>query len=207
MGIKASEGAAVPNPGEVKSPSEVADTANPGVEGASQGQIPDSGKAVKTADEIEGLRTAAAAGADTPPVSEDKVAKGIKPTEDSARRIDEMTNDEAKAYSRKLADGGLHKGDESRPAGKSDVISASTGRRTQDAEDAYREHYAKGWNDHAAGENNIDDYRGGAESTEAKSAYLAGWHGNEREEQIGHAGGDMKRGEFEKARVSGKSPV
>ena len=201
MTIKASEGAAVPSPGEIKSPSEL--DAAP----ATGGATPDSGKTVKTADEIDALKVAAAAGADTPPVSEDKVAKGIEPAADNARRIDEMTNDEAKAYSRDFADGGIHKGDESRPAGKSDVIAVNTGRRTQDAEDAYREHYSRGWNDHAAGNNNIEEYRGGQESVEAKSAYLAGWHGNEREEAIGHAGGDMKRGEFEKARVSGVVPA
>jgi hypothetical protein len=202
MTVKASEGAAVPNPGAVKSPEDVSTTS-----GATESQTPDTGKLTKTADEKEALAVAARAGSDTPPVSQDKVAKGIAPTEDPARRIDEMTNDEAKRYSRDLADGLIHAGDESRPAGKSDLLAANTGKRGAEAEKAYRENYARGWNDHAAGTNNIDEYRGGQKTAEEKSAYLAGWHGNEREDQIGHAGGDMKRGEFEKARVSGVVPA
>lgn len=205
MGVKASEGAAVPSPGEVKTGNEAANL--DGIGAATGGPIPDTGKVVKSADEIEALQTAADAGAAKPPESADKVAKGIQPSDDPARRIDEMTNSEAKQFSADKADGGLHQGDESRPAGKSDIISASTGRRDDKVEAAYRDHYSKGWNDAEAGKDNTDDYRGGAQSTEAKSAYLAGLHGSQREQAIGHRGGDMKSGEFEKARVSGVAPA
>lgn len=204
MVVKASEGAAVPNPGDVKTGDAAANLDGPGA--TSSGPIPDSGKENKTADEVEALEVAAEAGKAKPPASEDKTAKGIKPSDDPARRIDEMTNSEAKQFSRDQANGDLHQGDESRPAGKADVIDGSTGTRSPKAEEEYRKHYSKGWNDAEKGKDNTDDYRDGGESTEAKSAYLAGLHGAQREQAIGHRGGDMKRGEFEKARVSGVVP-
>lgn len=190
----------VPSPGEAKAGrSHSAHAAGK----ASTGQIPDSGKAVKTADEKEALRVAAEKGASTPPGSEDKQAKGIQPAADPARRIDEMTNEEARQYSRDQNGGGLHTGDESRPAGKGELL-GSDGRRTAEAEANYRDHYSKGWNDHHNEVNNVEDYRGGP--VEDKSAYIAGWQGADRESKIGHQGGDMKRGEFEKARISGDVP-
>ena len=135
---------------------------------------------VSAVEQIDQPNIATLADATTPPVSEDKTANDIEPATEPTHQIDESS-----------------------PAGKSDALLTSTGRRTPDAENAYREHYARGWNDQAAGNNNIENYRGGGASTEAKSAYLAGWHGNARESTVGRTSGDMTRDYLDTARASG----
>lgn len=187
-----------PNPGRVRKPADVKTTGK-AVEGA--GAADGGSDKVRTADEKEALKAAAEKGASVPAGSDDKKDKGIQPAADPAQRIDEMTNQEAKEFSAKQNEGNAyHTADEDRPRGQSH-LNPSTQQRTQEGEDAYREHYSRGWNDFNNDADNREDYRGGP--VEPKDAYLAGWQGAKRESQLGHQGGDMKRGDFEKARVEG----
>lgn len=197
-GTKAASGdTKPPSPGEVQTNGADTDAKKT----PANAPVGDSNKP-KTADEKEQLAALAEKGATTPPGSDDKQSKGIEPADNPAQRIDEMTNEEAKAFSDEAKRPDLPRTDEARPASTSDVLNPATGRRNAETEDNYRAHYSRGWNDRKNNIDNRHDYPGGSNAAvEDKSAYLAGWQGCDRELSIGHAGGDMKRGEFERART------